>query len=107
MFKRMSGKRKNVKVSTLMDGEKVVVDDKEKAAVLGRAFVAVHSGDHLTDMHKQQKDLALRENMDVKLKREDGISTLDVDFIMSELNIALSGTGYTAPGHDQLCYAMF
>lgn len=49
--------------------------DKEKAEMLGRAFAAVHSGDHLLDIHKQQKDLALRENKDVKLKREDGTST--------------------------------
>jgi len=43
----------------------------------------------------------------VKLKREDGTSTLDLDFTISELNIAPLGTGYTAPGKDQLCYAMF
>lgn len=35
------------------------------------------------------------------------MSTLDVDFTMSELKIALQDTGYTAPGQDQLCYAMF
>lgn len=55
--------------------------------MLGRAFAAVHSGDHLMDIHKQQKDLALRENKDVKLKREDGTTTLDVDFTITELNI--------------------
>lgn len=108
MFKRISEKRKAVvKIPALIDGEKVVVSDKEKAAVLGRAFVAVHSGGHLKDIQKQQIDLALRENKDVKLKKEDGISTLDSDFTMSEFNMALLGTGYTAPGQDQLCYAMF
>lgn len=107
MFKRMSGKRTSVKIPALIDREKLVVSDKGKAEVLGKAFVAIHSCEHLSDIHKQQKELALRENKEVKLKREDGISTLDVDFTMSELNIALLGTGYTAPGQDQLCYAMF
>lgn len=43
----------------------------------------------------------------MKLKREDGTTTLDVDFTITELNIALLGMGYTASGQDQLCYAMF
>lgn len=71
------------------------MSDKVMAEVLGRAFVAVRSGDHLTDIHKQHIDFAVREN-----------TTLDVDFTISELNIALLGTGYTFPGQDQLCLAL-
>lgn len=46
------------------------MSDKENAEVLGKTFISVYSGDQLTDMHKQ-----LRENKDVKQKREDDIST--------------------------------
>lgn len=107
MFKRMNGKRTSGKIPALIDREKIIVSDKGKTEVLGRAFVAVHSCENLSDIHKQQKERALRENKEVKLKKEDGMSILDVDFSISELNIALLGTGYTAPAQDQLCYAMF
>ncbi len=59
------------------------------------------------DIHEPLKDLTLIENKDVKLKSEDGMSTLDVDLEMAELNIALLGTGCTSPGQDQQCYGMF
>jgi len=36
----------------LIDGGTAVVMDKEKAEMLGLAFVTVHSGDHLIDMYK-------------------------------------------------------
>ncbi len=75
--------------------------------MLGKTFMSVYSSDHLTDIHKPLKDLTLVENKDVKLKREDGMSTLDVDLEIGELNIALLGTGYTSPGQDQQCYGMF
>ncbi len=75
--------------------------------MLGKIFMSVYSSDHLTDIHKPVKDLTLIENKDVKLKREDGMSTLDVDLEIGELNIALLGTGYTSPGQDQQCYGMF
>ena len=35
------------------------------------------------------------------------MSTLDMEMTMAELKLALTDTVYTAPGQDQLCYAMF
>ena len=103
----MSKKRKSIKIPALVDGERLAVTDKEKADMLGRTLAAVHSGEHLSDIHRQQKQQLLAENENVKEKRQDNRSALDVEFTMSELKIALQGTGYTAPGQDQLCYAMF
>ena len=37
----------------------------------------------------------------------DDKSALDVDFSIAELKIALQGTGYSAPGQEQLRSAMF
>lgn len=101
------GKSKSVKIPALVDGDKIAVSDKEKANVLARAFAAVHSGKHLDDTHRLQKERALRENENVREKREEEMSTIDMDFTMTELKIALQDTGYTTPGQDQLCYAMF
>jgi len=80
-------------------------EHKKKAEVLGRAFVAVHSGNHLSKIHKRQKELALREKKEVKMKKENGVSTLWI--LQCRNSTYLIGTGYTAPGQDQLCYAMF
>ncbi len=93
MFKQMSGKRKSVKIPALF-GEPAV-SDKEKAHVLDLLQYIVVS----TWMtHRQQKDRVVRENGNVREKRGDDMSALDVEFTMSELKIALQGTGYTAPG---------
>ncbi len=95
IFKRLSGKRESV--PALVDGKRLA--DKEKADVLGRAFAALHSGEHL--------DCAVRENENMREKRVGDVSALDVEFAMSELKVASQGTGFTTPGQDQLCYAMF
>jgi len=52
MSKRISGKSKVTKIPALIDGGTAGVMDKEKAEMLGLAFVTVHSGDHLIDMYK-------------------------------------------------------
>ena len=60
MFKRMSGKRKWGEV----DGERMAVTDKEKADMLGRTLAAVHSREHLSDIHRQQKQQLLEKAYD-------------------------------------------
>ena len=107
MFQQMSGKRKHVKIPALIDGEKMAASDKEKTEVLGKAFAAVHSGEHLDKIHRQQKERVSRENGDRRERREEDMSTLDMEITMAELKLALTDTGYIPPGQDQLCYAMF
>ena len=70
MFKRMSGKRTTVKIPALVEGESLMLEDQDKADALGRAFAAVHSGEHLEDKHRQGKENTLRENGNVREKRE-------------------------------------
>ena len=106
MFKKMSGKRKYIKIPTL-SGQNLAVSDREKADMLGKAFAAVHSGEQLGDTHKQQKEKALRKNKKLRERKEDASSSIDMGITMKELKSALKGTGYTAPGEDKLCYAMF
>ena len=41
-------------------------------------------------------------------KKRDTVNfSLDAIFTIHEMRSALIGCGYTAPGHDQLCYASF
>ena len=104
MFKRMSWKRKSIQIPALVDGERLAVTDKENADMLGRTLAAVglHSGEHLSDIHRQQKQQLLAENENVKEKRQDNRSALDVEFTMSELKIALQDI----QPQDKTSYAM-
>lgn len=106
-IKKMSGKRKSVKIPALIDGEFVAMTNKEKADLLGRKFASVQSGSHLDEIYKQRKDDILRANTDIVKKKDSNGSSLDMDVTIHELEMAFEGSGYTAPGQDRLCYAMF
>lgn len=107
MIKKMTGKRKSVKIPVLVDGEYLAVTNKEKADLLGKKFASIHSGSHLDEEHKQRKEDIIRKCSDVLRKKDSDGSALDMEFTMHELKMALEKSGYTAPGQDQLCYAMF
>ena len=94
IFKKMSGKRKYIKIYKHLVVDRTV-SDREKADMLGKAFAAVQSGEHL------------RKKENLRERKEDASSSIDMGITMKELKSALKGTGYTAPGEDKLCYAMF
>lgn len=98
---------KKIKIPVLVDGEYLSITNKEKADLLGKKFASIHSGSHLVEEHKQQKEDIIRKCSDVLRKKDTDGSTLDMEFTMHELKMALEKSGYTAPGQDQLCYAMF
>lgn len=52
MIKKMTGKRKSVKIPVLVDGEYLAITNKEKADLLGKKFASIHSGSHLDEEHK-------------------------------------------------------
>ncbi len=97
----MTGKRKSVKIPVLVDGDYLAITNKEKSDLLGTKFASIHSGSHLDEVHKRRKEDIIRKCSDVRKK--DTFS----QFSTHELNMALEKSGYTAPGQDQLCYAMF
>ena len=107
MLKKMSGKKKYIKIPVLEDEETKAVTDKEKAKILGKSFANIHSGNHLDDLHRKRKEQVLRENQEILRKKYNLDTTLDNELTMSELEIAINGTGYTATEQDQLSYAMF
>lgn len=79
MIKKMSGKRKAVKIPVLIDGEYMAITNKEKAELLGKKFASVHSGNHLDEIHKQWKKDILRTNSEVTKKKDSDDSALDMD----------------------------
>ena len=85
----------------------MAVTDEEKANILGKSFAIINSGNHLDDLHRKRKEQVLRENQEILRKKYNVDTTLDNELTMSELEIAINGTGYTATGQDQLSHAMF
>ncbi len=67
----------------------------------------MHSGDHLDDIHRQNKEKILNENRDVFLKKDNEESTMDEEMNMNESVMVLNGIRNTATGEDQLSYVMF
>ena len=43
MLKKMSGKKKYIKIPVLEDGETMAVTDEEKANILGKSFANIHT----------------------------------------------------------------
>ncbi|KAK7916098.1 hypothetical protein WMY93_011859 [Mugilogobius chulae] len=66
--------------------------------MLGKKFSSVHSGDHLSDKHRERKEDVLKEYSNDIRKKENGNSTMDLDFTLHELKRALEGTRNSAPG---------
>ncbi len=77
MMKKMSGNKVYVKIPVLEDDGIMAITDKEKANILGKKFASVHSGDHLDDIHRQNKEKILNENRNVFLKKDNEESTMD------------------------------
>uniref|UniRef100_A0A3B5QMN0 Reverse transcriptase domain-containing protein n=1 Tax=Xiphophorus maculatus TaxID=8083 RepID=A0A3B5QMN0_XIPMA len=107
MFRKMMGKKNNVNIPSLVRGQEVLVLNKDKADLLGETFAAVHSGDQLTDTHRRQMIQKIGNHKNSLEKYQKYMSTLDMNITMKEIKTVLKGTGYSAPGEDQLCYAMF
>lgn len=107
MLKKMSGNKVYVKTPVLEDQGIMAITDKEKANMLRKKFASVHSGDHLDDIHRQNKEKILNENRDVLIKKDNMENTMDEAINMNELVTVLNGIRNTATGEDQLSYVMF
>lgn len=77
--------------------------DIEKAKVLAKAFVKVHSNDNIPDIMRKHRDNCLRDNPELLVHRGLSGSTLDNDFFLKR---AILGSKQTSPGKDDVCYEM-
>lgn len=107
MIKKMTGRYIPPHIPVLTDRDGYYTTDVEKANILAKTFADVHKGHHLEDCFKKKKEEMLSMNEDLLTKKESNKSSIDLDFSMTELKMALKNTGYSAPGSDGLCYAMF
>lgn len=107
MLKKMIGKFKPPQVSVLIKDGTHAISDMEKANMLARAFADIHKGSHLEERYKKRKEEVMKINRNILNTKVSNMSIMDSEINMSELKRALSNTAYSAPGTDNLCYAMF
>lgn len=106
MIKRMGGIRRNYEIPVLDTGNKLAVNNLEKAELLAQTFERVHSSCNLTDEARQCRERIIMENPNITEKREMTGEPLDLPFNMFELRRAIMGARQTTPGKDGVCYGM-
>ena len=78
----------------LSSGDEVAITNKEKAELMVKTFVVVHSSNNL---RKKTRD----ENRKVLKRRDCRENDLDVPFTIREMKRAIENTRKSAPGKDQ------
>ncbi|KAI2660328.1 putative RNA-directed DNA polymerase from transposon BS [Labeo rohita] len=106
MIKRMGGERTEREYPVLMNGEEKAVKDKEKAELIAKAFVAIHSSDNLEGEWKEGREKTVREYPGVLEKRGEVDDAISAPFSMAEMKRAINRAGMTSPGGDDICYIM-
>ena len=106
MIRKMGGDRRVWEYPVITLEEQTAVCDGDKAELLAKAFVKVHSVDNLTVEGRRRRELNLSKHSDVLETREDRGEDIDDNFTMDELVRAVKKAKPSAPGGDQVSYVM-
>jgi len=102
----MGGDRKDWIYPVLSSGDEVAITNKEKADLMVKTFVAVHSSNNLTKEGRNGRKKNRDENREVLKRKESREKELDVPFTIREMKRAIENTRRSAPGKDGICYTM-
>lgn len=106
MLKKMGGDRKDWNYPVLSNGNEMAVTNKEKAELMVKTFVAVHSSNNLTEEGRQGREKTRDENREILKRKDSRESEVDVPFTIGEMKRAIAKTRTSAPGKDTICYRM-
>lgn len=106
MIKRMNGIKREYGYPVLNDGETTAVRDEQKAEMLVKAFVNIHSSDNISEEGKRGKEATEVENEELFQHEEEMDDLINKLFTKTELNRSLKKTKVSAPGKDEMCYVM-
>uniref|UniRef100_A0A8C2BUC3 Reverse transcriptase domain-containing protein n=1 Tax=Cyprinus carpio TaxID=7962 RepID=A0A8C2BUC3_CYPCA len=106
MIRKMGGMRREFSIPVIKNNEVEAVTNQEKAEMLAKGFVKVHSSKNLTDGEVSWRVKVMEENKGLLGKKVDSESVLDNEFTLFELKRALNGVKNTSPGKDGICYKM-
>lgn len=107
MIKKMSGIRREWDYPVLVSGGEKAVTDKEKAEMMAKTFVAIHSSDKLEGEWKKGREMTLKAYPGVLEKREEVGDALSAPMSNAEMERAIARPGLTSPGEDEMFYIMF
>jgi len=96
MIKKMKG---NIDI----EGQRTITSNKEKAEVIAKTLVKVHSSGNLNNEEKRGRNETAGKYQYVFGNEDSEGGELDVLFSKSELNMALRKLGKTSPGRDKIC----
>lgn len=106
MIRKMGGIRRDFSLPVLRDNGTEAVTSREKAEMLAKSFVRIHSSQNLSSEELAIRMRTIEENKDMLGMKMVGESSLDADFTLFELKRALIGVKNTSPGRDGICYKM-
>lgn len=106
IIRKMSGIRQNVEIPVLCSNNKNAISNAEKAELLVKPFVKIHSSGNLSSTAKQYRDQTLAQNPGIVERSITSGGDLDQPFTLFELERAISNTRQTTPGKDGICHCM-
>ena len=86
--------------------EAIAVSNGEKAELMAKAFVKVHSTDNLSEEGKRRRERTMRGYPLVLARREDTEDVMSAPFTLEEMVRVVGRTKLTFPGKDQICNSM-
>ncbi|KAK7899409.1 hypothetical protein WMY93_020262 [Mugilogobius chulae] len=107
MIKKMGGQKREWGYPVLEANDRQAVTDKEKSEMMVETFVKVHGSGNLSDESKRRRELTARQWRPL-LEDVNGMEDhpINLPFSSDELHRALTMTGNTSPGKDEVSYAM-
>jgi len=106
VVKKMSGVQQSWSYPVLKNGEKMAVNDEDKASLMVKSIANVHSSLNLTDDERHNRAVTKRQYQYLLENVEDRGDSMNASFSVSELKKAISKAKVTATGKDRISYAM-
>lgn len=106
MIKSMRGIRKEKQYPVLKTREEIAVSDKEKAEMIAKALICIHSSDNLTEEGKRGREATMSAHPGILVRREGSGGVMDAAFTLEEMKRALLKSAISSPGKDNICYSM-
>lgn len=106
MIRKMGGIRRDFALPVIRGNDIEAVTNAEKAEVLARAFVKVHSTQKLSSEELMWRTKVIEENRGILGRKDTDEGVIDTNFTLFELKRALIGVKSTSPGKDEVSYKM-
>ena len=103
MIRKMGGERREWDYPVIISEEETAVSNREKAEIMAKAFVKVHSSDNLSEEGKQRREITMTRYPGVLNRRENAAGMIDEPFTLAEMMRAIKRSRPTSPGKDQVC----